>query len=309
MLKTNIQLTDQKKGTLLAFTAIMFITPDSLFIRLSTIESWNLIFYRGFIPFFVVFLGLLIIQKGKIITALINNGWHGIAYAVTFTITNILFVISIENTSVANTLIMISLAPMLSAVISLIFLKENPDKKTWIAIIITTLAVIYIFFDSFEKGDMMGNFFGLVCATGLAAGAVIIRSVKQLNLVPSAMMGKLLVALIALLIFQRFIEFLYSKQNKVWLLRNKGINYDQGSFKLIALVHISWMISIFYFGLKDLEINHFFIILFLFVTVWMYISNASTLSATFFAIPPFDSSCVGLKTGIGASGLILSISP
>lgn len=199
MLKTNIQLTDQKKGTLLAFTAIMFITPDSLFIRLSTIESWNLIFYRGFIPFFVVFLGLLIIQKGKIITALINNGWHGIAYAVTFTITNILFVISIENTSVANTLIMISLAPMLSAVISLIFLKENPDKKTWIAIIITTLAVIYIFFDSFEKGDMKGNFFGLVCATGLAAGAVIIRSVKQLNLVPSAMMGKLLVALIALL--------------------------------------------------------------------------------------------------------------
>ena len=199
MLKTNIQLTDQKKGTLLAFTAIMFITPDSLFIRLSTIESWNLIFYRGFIPFFVVFLGLLIIQKGKIITALINNGWHGIAYAVTFTITNILFVISIENTSVANTLIMISLAPMLSAVISLIFLKENPDKKTWIAIIITTLAVIYIFFDSFEKGDMKGNFFGLVCATGLAVGAVIIRSVKQLNLVPSAMMGKLLVAIIALL--------------------------------------------------------------------------------------------------------------
>ena len=199
MLKTNMQLTDQKKGTLLAFTAIMFITPDSLFIRLSTIESWNLIFYRGFIPFFVVFLGLLIIQKGKIITALINNGWHGIAYAVTFTITNILFVISIENTSVANTLIMLSLAPMLSAIISLIFLKENPDKKTWIAIIITTLAVIYIFFDSFEKGDMKGNFFGLVCATGLAVGAVIIRSVKQLNLVPSAMMGKLLVAIIALL--------------------------------------------------------------------------------------------------------------
>jgi len=47
---------DQKKGTLLAFTAIMFITPDSLLIRLSNVESWNLIFYRGFIPFFVVFI-------------------------------------------------------------------------------------------------------------------------------------------------------------------------------------------------------------------------------------------------------------
>ena len=125
MLKTNIQLTDQKKGTLLAFIAIMFITPDSLLIRLSSIESWSLIFYRGIIPFFAVFIGLLIIQKGQIISALINNGWHGVAYVFTFSITNILFVISIENTNVANTLIMISLAPMLSAIISFIFLKEK----------------------------------------------------------------------------------------------------------------------------------------------------------------------------------------
>ena len=46
---------------------------------------------------------------------------------------------------------MIALAPMLSAVISFIFLKESTDQKTWIAITITTLAVIYIFNDSFEK--------------------------------------------------------------------------------------------------------------------------------------------------------------
>ena len=99
---------------------------------------------------------------------------------------------------------MLSLAPMLSAIISFIFLKESPDKKTWIAIIVTTLAVIYIFFDSFEKGDFKGNFFGFICAMGLAAGTVIIRSVKQINLVPSAMMGKLLVALIALIFVDKF---------------------------------------------------------------------------------------------------------
>ena len=95
--------------------------------------------------------------------------------------------------------LMIALAPMLSAVISFIFLKENTDQKTWIAIIVTTLAVIYIFNDSFERGDVFGNFLGLICATGLAVGAVIIRSTKKINLVPSAMMGKLMVTLIALL--------------------------------------------------------------------------------------------------------------
>jgi len=200
---------NQKKGMLLAFTAVIFITPDSLFIRLANLNSWNLIFYRGFIPFLIVFIGLLIIYKNKFISQLIKNGWHGLAYASVFTITNIFFVLSIENTNVANTLIMLALAPMLSAVISFIFLKENTDIKTWIAISITTLAVIYIFNDSFERGDVLGNFLGLVCATGLAVGAVIIRSSKKINLVPSAMIGKLVVAIIALF----FADNLVLKEN------------------------------------------------------------------------------------------------
>ena len=67
------------------------------------------------------------------------------------------------------------------------------------AIIVTTLAVIFIFYDALDAGDFLGNFLGLICATGLAVGAVIIRSAKKINLVPSAMLGKLTVALIALL--------------------------------------------------------------------------------------------------------------
>jgi drug/metabolite transporter (DMT)-like permease len=194
-----MQYNNQKKGMLLAFTAIMFITPDSLFIRLANINSWNLIFYRGLIPFLVVFIGLIFIYKTKLLKELISNSWHGIAYAAVFTITNIVFVISIENTNVANTLIMIAMAPMLSAIISFIFLKENPDQKTWVAITITTLAVIYIFYDALDAGDFLGNFLGLVAAMGLAIGANIIRSAKKISLVPSAMLGKLMVALIALL--------------------------------------------------------------------------------------------------------------
>ena len=120
---------NQKKGTLIAFTGIMFITPDSLLIRLANLDSWNLIFYRGLIPFSVVLLGLLIIYKTKLLKEIINNGWHGFFYAFVFTITNIVFVISIENTNVANTLIMIALAPMLSAIISFFFLKENPYRN------------------------------------------------------------------------------------------------------------------------------------------------------------------------------------
>ena len=197
-------LTDQQKGSLLAFTAVFLITPDSLFIRLSNIETWGLLFYRGAIPFITVFIALLMVYKANFFKLLFSIGRPGIVYAVTFSITNITFLISIQNTNVANTLIMIAMAPMLSAVLGAIFLKENPDKKTWIAILITFLAAIYIFYDSIQLGNILGDIFGFVTALGLAIGAVVVRSAKEKNLVPAAMMGKLLVAVFALFFVKDF---------------------------------------------------------------------------------------------------------
>ena len=116
-------LTDQQKGSLLAFVAVMFITPDSLFIRLSNLDTWGLVFYRGIIPFITVFFGMLLIYKLNFFKILFNSGFHGIIYIATFSITNITFVVSIQNTNVANTLVMIATAPMLSAILGAIFLK------------------------------------------------------------------------------------------------------------------------------------------------------------------------------------------
>ena len=173
---------NQKKGMLIAFTGIMFITPDSLFIRLSNVDTWGLVFYRGIIPFFTVFLGMLIIYKLSFFKILFNSGYHGLIYIGTFSLTNITFVVSIQNTNVANTLVMIATAPMLSAILGAIFLKEPPDKKTWISIIITFISIIYIFFDSLKLGNFYGDILGFITAIGLAVGAITIRSAKSKNL-------------------------------------------------------------------------------------------------------------------------------
>jgi len=198
-------LTDQQKGSLLAFIAVIFITPDSLFIRLSNVDTWGLVFYRGIIPFFTVFLGMLIIYRLNFFKILLSSGFHGLIYVGTFSITNITFVVSIQNTNVANTLVMIATAPMLSAILGAIFLKEPPDKKTWISIIITFIAIIYIFSDSLKLGNFYGDILGFITAIGLAVGAVTIRSAKSKNLVPAAVVGKLFVATFALFFIESFV--------------------------------------------------------------------------------------------------------
>ena len=198
------KLSDQKKGSLLAFVAVMFITPDSLLIRLSEIETWGMLFYRGAIPFVIVLVGLLLFYRQNFINAFLKVGTVGIFYAISFSICNITFIVSIQNTNVANTLIMIALAPMLSAILGAIFLKEMPSKGTWIAIFITFLAVLFIFYDSLQVGNLFGNIMGFVTASGLAVNAVLIRYAKDRDLLPSAVMGKLGVAVFAFFFVENF---------------------------------------------------------------------------------------------------------
>tara|TARA_Y100000389_G_scaffold37330_1_gene31669 strand:- start:2452 stop:3330 length:879 start_codon:yes stop_codon:yes gene_type:complete len=197
-------LSSQQKGSLLAFIAVMFITPDSLFIRLSNIETWGMLFYRGAIPFVVVLTGLLFFYKKNFIKAVLNIGYPGIFYIFSFSICNITFIISIQNTNVANTLVMIAMTPMLSAILGAIFLKEIPDRNTWLAIIITFFAVAFIFHDSIELGNFYGDIFGLITAFGLACNAVLARFAKDRDLVPSAVIGKLCVAAFAFFFVDSF---------------------------------------------------------------------------------------------------------
>ena len=197
-------LSDQQKGSFLAFVAVMLITPDSIFIRLSNIETWGMLFYRGAIPFIVVLTGLIFFYKNNLFKAIVNIGYPGIFYIISFSICNITFIISIQNTNVANTLVMIAMAPMLSAILGSVFLKEIPDRKTWIAIIITLISVTYIFHDSIEMGNFYGDLFGIITAFGLACNAVIARYAKNKDLVPSALIGKLCVAIFALFFVDNF---------------------------------------------------------------------------------------------------------
>ena len=197
-------LNNQQKGSLLAFIAVMLITPDSLLIRLSNIETWGMLFYRGAIPFVVVLIGLLIFYNKNFLNALFNVGYTGIFYTISFAICNITFLVSIQNTNVANTLVMVAMAPMISAILGGIFLKEVPDKKTWVAILITFFSAIYIFYDSIQLGNFFGDFMGFVTATGLAVNAVLVRSAKDRDLLPSAVLGKLCVAIFAFFFVESF---------------------------------------------------------------------------------------------------------
>ena len=197
-----MNLTDKHKGIALSLIGVLFITPDSLFIRLISFPSWDLVFYRGLIPFICLFVLLLIFYKKKFIHACIITGLPGIFFAILIALGNTTFIISIHNTNVANTLIMISLTPFATAIMSSIFLKEHPDKKMWLTITSCFFVVLFIFYDSYEGNRIFGDSFGLLTAFFVGGSAVVVRYGKIVNFLPALLLSKIFTMIIALLFIQ-----------------------------------------------------------------------------------------------------------
>ncbi|MBI29308.1 MAG: EamA family transporter [Pelagibacteraceae bacterium] len=197
-------LTDKQKGKMLALIGILFITPDSLFIRMVGLNSWDLVFYRGFLPFIFLLIGLLWYYKKNFLKSLFAIGIAGIVNALIVAFTNITFIVSLENTNVANTLIMLSLSPFMAAILSGIFLKELPEKRTWIAIILCIFFTIYIFYDSYTAGRFIGDLFGFITALLVAASQVVLRYGKLVNFLPSLLIAKLFTAIFVIYFVKDF---------------------------------------------------------------------------------------------------------
>ena len=218
-----MQLTDKQKGIALSLIGVLVITPDSLLIRLIGIPSWELLFYRGLIPFVLLFILLLLYYKKNFLHSLLITGLPGLFYAILIALGNTTFVISIQNTNVANTLIMIALTPFATAILSSIFLKEHPSKKMWFTIIACFIVVLFIFYDSYQGNRMYGDFFGLLTAILIGGSAVVVRYSKLVNFLPSLLIAKLFTFVIPILFIQSFPESLIIDLREFYLIIAMGI--------------------------------------------------------------------------------------
>ena len=197
-------LTNHQKGILLAFIGVMLLTPDSLLIRLITVDTWSLLFYRSLIPGLFLLLCLIVYTRKNFFKFFFNAGKFGLLNSVFITASNIFFILALQNTNVANALVMVSLVPLIAAIISFIFLKEKLDIITNTAIFLCLIAVIFIFYDSIGSGRILGDIFGILTAVAVAGSLVIIRSAPTKNFIPSYVMGKLGTALFASLLVTSF---------------------------------------------------------------------------------------------------------
>tara|TARA_A100001011_G_C14297519_1_gene839156 strand:+ start:1100 stop:1954 length:855 start_codon:yes stop_codon:yes gene_type:complete len=188
----------RNKGLLLSLVGVLILSPDSLLIRLVNLDDYSLIFYRSALPVITIFLFLFYIYKFNLFKSFILIGNIGIFYALLYAITHVCFVYSIQNTSVANTLVLIAAAPIFAAIFSIFILKEIPNFFTWIIIFIALLGMIIIGWGSYTTSGFFGDLMALIVALGMGFSMVIVRYYKNIDLVPACLIGCIIAALYAL---------------------------------------------------------------------------------------------------------------
>ena len=177
---------------------VVILSVQGVPIRLLETDAWTLLFARGVLSAPGLFVFFLVVERTGWRGQLRAMGLAGVIAAALFALDNVTFIYTITHTSVANTLLMISLSPLFAALLTRLVLRQAVPRRTWLAIGGASVATLVILLGSLVTGDLPGTLAALVAAMAIGGTLVVLRSRPSLNLVPAVAIGAGLAGLTAL---------------------------------------------------------------------------------------------------------------
>jgi len=184
------------KGLLIAFFGIVILTPDAVLVRLADSNSWTVLFWRGIFFAAGIIVILLITYRSKAVNELINIGKGGVLIGLLTALGGTSFILAIHYTSIAKTLIIISISPIMVAIVSLIMLKEKPALYTWLSMILVFIGIYIVMSGDTSGMNLMGNLFALAAVVIGGFSFTLLRKYKNVNMVPAMAVNGIAIALI-----------------------------------------------------------------------------------------------------------------
>jgi drug/metabolite transporter (DMT)-like permease len=192
-------LSDHMKGVLLTTGGFLVISPDALIIRLISVDSWTLMFWRGLLTAVGLSVLMTIRYGSSVFGRFRAIGRRGALATVMFTISSICFVTAITHTTAANALVILSVSPLFAAGFSLVFLRERVALRTWLAIAAAICGIAIIFLPSLGGAPvagqgLVGDLAALGTAIAIAGYFTILRQAREVDMAPSLAFSGLLTA-------------------------------------------------------------------------------------------------------------------
>lgn len=146
--------TDRQKGLLLALVGILFASPDALLVRLMNMENsgtgpfWTCVAFRSLFIAMLQFLVEYVIQCGNglrgLYRGLLEGPWHIAFSSMLQAAINVVFPIAFLETTAAKALLLMSLNPLWSAILSRLFIGDILPMPTIAAMLFAFVSICIV---------------------------------------------------------------------------------------------------------------------------------------------------------------------
>lgn len=188
---------DHLKGIAIAVAGILVLSPDSLLVRLVQADGWTLLFWRGSLLAGSLTAYLALRYRLRLPWALRRIGRAGLLAGTVSGIGTVSFVFALLHTTVANTLIIIGISPLVAAILGRVFLGEPVYRHTWVAIPAALVGVVLAASGGGAAGPAPGDFFAAVTACCVAGNLTALRAAGSADMTPTVAWAGVVAALIA----------------------------------------------------------------------------------------------------------------
>ena len=125
-------------------------------------------------------------------------GWPALAFACSIAVASTCFLLALDRTSVANTLVVMSTGPYLAGLLGWLLLGERVRARSWLAMTITLAGTAVMVSGARAAGTLAGDVLALGMAAAFATGVVVVRANPRVPMAPAAALGALLASALAL---------------------------------------------------------------------------------------------------------------
>ena len=186
-------------GILLISSAALLWSTGGLVVRsLETTDTWTTVFWRSATAsaFLLLF---IVLRYGTYAPSLIRTmGLAGVLVGLCYTAASILLIVALSLTSVANTLVILSSAPLMTALLGRIVLGERVPWLSWLAILASAGGIALMVSDSYARGSIAGDLAAFCIPIMQAIGVVVMRRHREVPMLPAMLLATSLATLIAL---------------------------------------------------------------------------------------------------------------
>jgi drug/metabolite transporter (DMT)-like permease len=179
------------RGTLMVASAAICWSTGGLLQRLISADPWTTIFWRAVFAAVFLFAFVLWRDRGRGLRPFKESGWAGIAVGFCFAAASTFYIFSLSLTKVANTLIVLSTSPFLTALLAWLVLGEPVRGRTWVAIAAAIGGISVMVVSSAAAGNLLGDLLAFVPPLMVAGATVLIRRGRNVRMAPAAALAAL----------------------------------------------------------------------------------------------------------------------